>query len=928
MDQSRSLPGDRTLGPPPRLYQRAVGPRLRRLLLPVFALFGLLLANAAYLGGVTFLGWLRGISYQNYFYLWMFLAHVGLGILLIPPFVLFAAGHLKNAYHRPNRRAVRAGFVLLAASIVLLASGIALLRIGPLTLRNPSLRSAAYWSHVAMPLAVIWLYVLHRLAGPRIKWGLAIRMSAAVGAVVAAMIFLNSRDPRRWNVAGPNEGIQYFQPSLARTATGSFIPARSLMLDRYCLECHKDAYGGWFHSAHHFSSFNNPFYLFSVRETRQVVLKRDGNVQAARWCAGCHDPVPFFSGAFDDVKFDDVNHPTAQAGITCISCHAITHINSTRGNADYRIEEPLLYPFSFAENPVLRFINRQLVKAKPDFHKRVFLKPLHRTAEFCSVCHKVSIPGELNHYKEFLRGQNHYDTFLLSGASGHGARSFYYPDRAKQNCAACHMPPRPSDNFGARPLDPGQPTVLLIHDHLFPGGNTALPALRGDIQTVKAQQDFLKDVVRVDLFAIKEGGRIDAIPQVIRPNLPPLKPGNDYFLEVVIRTLTLGHPLTQGTADSNEIWLQVEARDGEQVIARNGDIRADGTVDPWADFLNVYMLDRNGHRIDRRNVQDIFTPLYDHQVPPGAARVAHYRLHVPENQSAPITVTVRLQYRKFDATYYRYVFGDGAINALPITTLADDAVTFPISPKTAIRAITSPIPRWQRWNDYGIGLLLEGDSAADRGELRQAAEAFAEVERLGRADGPLNLARVYLKEGSTDEAADALARAAKLDPPPPRWTLEWLSGLVEEQNGELDRAILDFRAIVEDRYDELERRGLDFSKDYVVLNALGMALFERSKAQKPASAEQRALLHDAAGRFEQTLAIDSENLTAHYVLAMIYQSLGDAARSAAHRAAHEHLRPDDNASDRAVKLARSRDPAADHAARSPAIYDLQSDRRN
>ena len=41
------------------------------------------------------------------------------------------------------------------------------------------------------------------------------------------------------------------------------------MMDDYCLKCHEDAYKGWFHSSHHFSSFNNPFYLFSVKETRQ-----------------------------------------------------------------------------------------------------------------------------------------------------------------------------------------------------------------------------------------------------------------------------------------------------------------------------------------------------------------------------------------------------------------------------------------------------------------------------------------------------------------------------------------------------------------------------------------------------------------------------------------------------------------------------------
>src|SRR5207245_2591682 len=165
----------------------------------------------------------------------------------------------------------------------------------------------------------------------------------------------------------------------------------------------------------------------SVRGTRKVGLQRDGNVRAGRWCAGCHDPVPFLSGAFDDPNFDDVNHPTALAGITCTVCHAMTNINSTIGNGAYTIEEPQHYPLAYSDNGILQWINNQVVKAKPDFHKKTFLKPFHKTAEFCSTCHKVSIPMALNHYKEFLRGQNHYDSYLLSGVSGHGARSFYYP---------------------------------------------------------------------------------------------------------------------------------------------------------------------------------------------------------------------------------------------------------------------------------------------------------------------------------------------------------------------------------------------------------------------------------------------------------------------------------------------------------------------
>ena len=75
-------------------------------------------------------------------------------------------------------------------------------------------------------------------------------------------------------------------------------------------------------------------------------------------------------------------------------------------------------------------------------------------------------------------------------------------------------------------------------------------------------------------------------------------------------------------------------------------------------------------------------------------------------------------------------------------------------------------PAWERWNDYGIGLLLEGNAGSEKGELRQAEAAFAEVERLGRPEGPLNLARVYHKEGRLDDAAQALR--PRRGPPAPR----------------------------------------------------------------------------------------------------------------------------------------------------------------
>jgi tetratricopeptide (TPR) repeat protein len=238
-----------------------------------------------------------------------------------------------------------------------------------------------------------------------------------------------------------------------------------------------------------------------------------------------------------------------------------------------------------------------------------------------------------------------------------------------------------------------------------------------------------------------------------------------------------------------------------------------------------------------------------------------------------------------------------------------------------------------RWNDYGIGLFRKGDSGSNRGELRQAEVAWARVEELGRWDGPLNLARLYEKEGRLDEAVAALARAQAHPPvdtpagplPAPFWTVSWFTGLVNKENGNLDDALSSFLAIVEADTAETRARDFDFSRDYNVLNEIGETLFEIAKRERgDARAAQREETYVAAvGWFKRVLGEDPENLTAHYNLAQIYGRLGDAERAEYHLAQHARYRPDDNARDRAVQRARANDPAASHAADAIVIYDLQ-----
>jgi len=927
--------------PPRRRYRPVIGPRLKPLLWVVFGLFALLAVNSFYLSGVRVAEAATGETYQNWFYISMFLLHLAVGALFVLPVIWFGLAHMRNARTRPNRRAVKVGYALFGTALVLLFSGIVLTRIeGVITVNDPTVRGVAYWLHVLAPLVAAWLFVLHRLAGKRINWRIGGRVAAAAVVLVGVALVLQFQDPRAWNVEGPESGEQYFFPSLARTASGGFIPEHALSNDAYCVECHADVHERWSYSAHRFSSFNNPAYSFSVQQTRDKAYERSGDVQASRFCAGCHDPVIFFSGAFDDPDFD-IDQPAAHAGITCTSCHAITHINSPRGNADYTIEEPQHYPFAFSDSGVLRFVNHQLVKAKPELHKRTFLKPLHTTSEFCGSCHKVHLPEELNHYK-FLRGQNHYDSHLLSGVSGHGVASFYYPPKAEPNCNGCHMELLPSEDFGSqRYPESEQPDVTQVHDHLFPSANTGIPYLLGFPDwVIGAHREFNEGVVDVDIFGVKPGGTIeDELIAPLRPEVPALEPGEDYLLEVVVRTLGLGHHLTQGTADSNQLWLDVEVRDERgNLVGRSGGLGEGNRVDPWSHFINVYMLDRDGARIDRRNAEDIFVPLYDHQIPPGAGDVVHYRLEVPPaGAAAALTVEAALRYRKFDTTYLRHIYGRETANELPILDLARDSVTFQVDgaaasgsaaelPAAAVREPGKPL--WQRWNDYGIGLLRKGGTG--RGELRQAIEAFTRVEELGRPDGPLNLARVYLAQGTVrDDAIAALERAAAFDPPAPSWSVAWFSGLVNLQNGAVDEAISNFRSILEADSEEMRRRGFDFSRDVRLHNELGLALFERAKRERgPARAETRAeRLHEARESFERALVIDPENVTAHYNLGLIHAQLGDSGSAVLHRELHARYKPDDNARDRAIAIARRADPAADHAAEAIVIYDLHRPER-
>ena len=819
-------------GPKPSGVLRPWQRRLYRLLLIPL---GLIAANAIYLFAFT-----RDTS----FFYGMLLLHLVLGVLVAIPFFVFAVTHARRMIRMRNKRAKYAGLSIFSLAAVCVASGTFM------TFHGATLNNRPIWlAHiVSVPLALI-AFVLHRRAAVHqlqfrrlFAWGGAVAAFLAAMAVVAHL----EKPPKR---VVNRDGDTVFFPASSETFDQGLLDGKKLAANDYCQSCHPDSFHQWERSAHRFSSFNNPFYRKSV----ELMADRVGR-ERTKWCSGCHDPVVLFTGqmgAATQAKFS-YDSWEAQQGLTCMSCHSITEVKDVRGNGSYVIEESKQYPFAFSQNATLKAVNRLLIRMEPSLHRKTFLKPVMRTPEFCAACHKVALIPALNSYR-WMRGQNHYDTWYDSGVSGRAVRSFYDPPAPKA-CRDCHLPPYRSDEFGNRK---GQ-----LHDHLFPAANTALPFIRGDRETEKRTREFLQNkVLTVDLFAIRRGEE----RLVLGADRIRVQPGETLEVEAVVRTRGVGHPYTNGTADSNETWMSLDGRSAGTSFFRSGVLDASGRLDPAADRLSQIVIDHEGRLMDRRQPEDIHVSLYNNGIGPGAARVVHYRVRVPSDARGFIEINAGVQYRKFSRDYTTFSLG-AAQPSLPVTTLASD--TARLSVGTAELPSDSP-PRgnpdklWQRWNDYGIGLFLQGD-------YRGAARAWTRVAELApdKPDGPLNRARAEIAEGKLTDARASLELAERRRPDWPKTA--FFRATLEKDEGRLPEAEKDLRAVL-----------AKFPLDRVAWNNLGSVLWLAGRYP------------EAAAAYGKTLAIDPEDVNAHYNLMRVSRAQGDRARAAFHEREYRKFKEDE-----------------------------------
>jgi Flp pilus assembly protein TadD len=207
------------------------------------------------------------------------------------------------------------------------------------------------------------------------------------------------------------------------------------------------------------------------------------------------------------------------------------------------------------------------------------------------------------------------------------------------------------------------------------------------------------------------------------------------------------------------------------------------------------------------------------------------------------------------------------VPTLPIVTLAEATTSLAVGGPTEARSWTvvpSKDDR-ERWNDWGIGLLLQGD-------LKAAEYAFRKVTEMdpSYADGWLNVARALIQEGETGAAKPFIERALKLDPAAGR--VHYFRALTQKADGDYEGALA-----------SLETVARQFPRDRVVLNQMARILFLQRR------------FADALEVLDRVCLVDPEDVQMHYSRMLNYRALGDKQQALREETLFKRFKADESA---------------------------------
>jgi tetratricopeptide (TPR) repeat protein len=627
---------------------------------------------------------------------------------------------------------------------------------------------------------------------------------------------------------GPNP----FSPSNATTTTGTFIPGEMFVSAKRCGTCHTDAHAQWRQSAHG-NAFREPFYQKNVKD-----LQTQKGIEFTRHCESCHNPAALFTGAL--TKNSKVKRPFDDDGVSCIACHSIQSANG-HGIGGYVMGEPALLVKEDGTRLLAGVSDQQILDDIPS-HRRAMMRPLLKTPEFCGACHKSQVPRELNDYK-FLRAFMVADELQQSSFSKESPHPFYVRD--KETCNSCHM------KREAAPLFDVSAKQGTLVSHRWATANTAIPTFYKWPDQLSAVTRFLEnDALGIDIFAIRrqspKAGREEFIAPLNR-NSFELSGGDRLTAEVVITNKNIGHSFPPELRDFYEAYVEfIVSDDAGKALFWSGYIKPDGYLDETAHNYKTYLVKSDGTYNDKHHIWRTRTFAQNNQINSGRSDVARYQFQVPDNLTGALRLTARVRYRRFTRVFSDYALGKSV--DYPIVTMASTEYLLHVGANQALPPNPNDktaVPDWRRWNNYGIAMF-------DQRQYPLAIEAFSRASELDEKYRPMaqvNRALALIELEQYDEAAGILDAVVKANPTNMRALFQ--QARIFMKRGQLEQAESNFRQVL-----------TVFPRDRLSLQQLGELC--KIKRDYPGALDS----------FGKILAIDPEDLGAHYNFMLIYRKLG------------------------------------------------------
>jgi tetratricopeptide (TPR) repeat protein len=627
---------------------------------------------------------------------------------------------------------------------------------------------------------------------------------------------------------------QISTPGNAAIEGNDFVQPGAFPTAEYCGACHQEAYSQW-RQALHANSFRTPFYRASVN-----ILLRTKGIEFTRHCDSCHNPIGVLSGALtQDSKVDRSKFDAD--GLTCTTCHSVQRLQATAGNGGFVLGVPAVMVDEGGKRIPGEVPNDEILK-HPDRHSKAVMQGFYRTPEFCAACHKANLPNPLNDYK-FLRAFTAYDEWQNSKFSNRNPLTFYSGEFT--TCQGCHMKRAPLTlpDYGAKK------GTLVSHRWL--AGNTAVPFYYGFDEQLSKTIEFLQagNYLNVDLFAIKK----TSDGKMIAPlgSAPFNLAANDVVQAlVVIQNKNIGHSLIPEVRDLYEAWAEFTVKDASGVeFYHSGFLKPDGKLDERAHSFTNRLVNTDNGFVDNHKVWTIHSVAYDNTVQAGRSSLVRYEFRIPAGARGPLTVTARVNYRHLRQSYLNNVLGEDH-PAYPVVAIASRTRTLNLGENAATTPDPRDNPDWMRWNNLGIAYL-------DQFQYADAVGAFNEVVKLrpDYADAYTNIALTNIAWEKYGSARAGLERALALNPNDAR-ALYYLAHL-ERRAGNSEAEIADLETVVK-RYPQSR----DARRD------LGSSYYRQQKYEQ------------AIEQFEALQTIDSDDLAAHYNLAILYRRVGMTEKAA------------------------------------------------